>query len=63
MMPSPPNVVFGIRADGRPRKLGFPTIAHAEAIATGLFDRGYASVEVIDLVSKRSVKRVSPSGP
>ena len=34
---------------------GYPTIVIAEMYAKGLFGKGYATVEVIDLVTRRCV--------
>jgi hypothetical protein len=55
----PINFKFGIRADGRVMKAGYLTAEHAEMFARGLFGNGCATVEVIDLVTLRSVKQVS----
>jgi hypothetical protein len=49
-----------MRADGRVMEPGFPNAAEAEAAAGGLFDHGYKTIEVIDLVSKRVIKRLHP---
>jgi len=51
---------FGIRVDGRVIKAGYLSAEIAEAYARGPFDKGYATVEVIDLVTRRCVKRVIP---
>jgi hypothetical protein len=54
------NFIFGIRADGRVMKAGYLTPELAEMFARGLFGQGYATVEVIDLVTRRCIKQVSP---
>ena len=54
--------VFGIRADGRVMKAGYLTAEHAEMFARDLFGKGYATVEVIDLVTRRCIKQVTPEG-
>ncbi len=41
-------------------KAGYLTAELAEMYARGLFGKGYATVEVIDLVTRRCVKQVSP---
>ena len=51
---------FGIRVDGRVIKAGYLSAKIAEAYAKGLFGKGYATVEVIDLVTRRCIKRVIP---
>jgi hypothetical protein len=56
----PMNFVFGIRADGRVMKAGYLTVELAEMFARGLFGKGYGTVEVIDLVTRRCIKQVSP---
>jgi hypothetical protein len=55
----PMDFAFGIRADGRVMKAGYPTAAIAEMFARGLFGKGYATVEVIDLATLQSIKQVS----
>ena len=60
MINKPLNFVFGIRADGRVMNAGYPTVVIAEMYAKGLFGKGYATVEVIDLVTHRCIKQVSP---
>jgi hypothetical protein len=54
----PMNFKFGVRVDGRVMKAGYLTAKHAEMFARGLFGKDYATVEVIDLVTLRSVKQV-----
>jgi hypothetical protein len=62
MLPSKPeNVVFGIRADGKTMNIGLPSVAEAEEAARGLFGQGFKRVEIIDRVSGRVVKRLSPT--
>ena len=39
-------------------KAGYPTAAIAEMFARGLFGKGYATVEVIDLATLQSIKQV-----
>ena len=51
---------FGIRVDGRVIKAGYLSAKIAEWYAKGLFEKGCASVEVIDLVTGRCVKQVIP---
>jgi hypothetical protein len=58
--PKPENIVFGIRADGKVMNIGLPSVAEAERAASGLFQHGYKRVEIIDRVSGRVVKRLSP---
>jgi len=59
----PMNFVFGIRADGRVMKAGYLTAELAEMFARDLFGKGYATVEVIDLVTRRCIKQVTPEAP
>ena len=59
-MNNPMNFVFGVRADGRVMNAGYPTVVIAEMYAKGLLGKGYATVEVIDLVTQRCVKQVIP---
>ena len=63
MMNKPMNFVFGVRVDGRVMKTGYPTVVIAEMYAKGLFGKGYATVEVIELATQRCIKRVSPGAP
>ena len=60
MMNKPMNFVFGVRVDGKVMNAGYPTVLIAEMYAKGLFAKGYATVEVIDLATQRCVKHVSP---
>ena len=55
-----PVLGFGIRVNGRVIKVGYLSAEIAEWYAKGLFEKGYASVEVIDLVTGHSVKQVIP---
>jgi hypothetical protein len=59
----PMNFVFGIRTDGRVMKAGYLTPELAEMFARGLFGKGYGTVEVIDLVTRRCIKQVTPEVP
>jgi hypothetical protein len=56
----PMNFVFGIRADGRVMKVDYLTAEIAEKYAAALFGKGYATVEVIDLVTLYCIKQVNP---
>ena len=51
---------FGIRVNGRVIKAGYLSAEIAEWFAKGLFEKGCASVEVIDLITGRCVKQVIP---
>ena len=55
--PKPANAVFGIQIDGKPSDIGFPSIAAAEAAASGLTSQG-RKVEIFDMVTKQVVKRL-----
>jgi hypothetical protein len=48
--PKPAGAVFGIRADGKPKGMGTPSLAEAEAIASGLVAPGQ-KVEIFDMVT------------
>ena len=51
---------FGIRVDGKVIKAGYLSAEIAEWYAKGLFEKGHASVEVVDLVTGCCVKQVIP---
>ena len=51
---------FGIRVDGRVIKAGYLSPGMAESYAKGLFGKGYATVEVIDLATGHCVKQEIP---
>ena len=61
MPPRPANTVFGIRANGKTMSPGLPSVDQAEAVARGLFAHGYRVIEVIDRVTRQTVKRVTLS--
>jgi hypothetical protein len=60
MLTKPANTVFGIRADGQLMNIGLPSVAEAEAAGSGLFEKGYRRVEIVDRVTGRVVKRLTP---
>jgi hypothetical protein len=53
----PANAVFGIRIDGKPMSIGFPSASEAKTVAYGFASPG-RKVEIYDPVPGRVVERL-----
>jgi hypothetical protein len=53
----PANAVFGIRVDGKPMSIGFPSASEAKTMAYGFVSPG-RRVEIYDPVTGRVVEQL-----